>query len=26
VNVTMSGGGVTKSCKVDLTKAAPECP
>jgi hypothetical protein len=25
VNVTMTGGGVTKSCKVDLTKAAPEC-
>ena len=25
VNVTMSGGGVTKSCKVDLTKTAPEC-
>ena len=25
VNVTMSGGGVSKSCKVDLTKAAPEC-
>lgn len=25
VNVTMTGGGVTKSCKVDLTKAPPEC-
>jgi hypothetical protein len=25
VNVTMTGGGVSKSCKVDLTKAAPEC-
>ena len=25
VNVTMTGGGVTKSCKVDLTKAAPAC-
>jgi hypothetical protein len=24
VNVTMTGGGVSKSCKVDLTKAAPE--
>jgi hypothetical protein len=25
VNVTVSGGGLSKSCKVDLTKAAPEC-
>jgi hypothetical protein len=25
VNVTVSGGGLSKSCKVDLTQAAPEC-
>jgi hypothetical protein len=25
VNVTMTGGGVSKSCKVDLTNAAPVC-
>ena len=25
VNVTVSGGGLSKSCKVDLTNAAPEC-
>jgi hypothetical protein len=25
VNVTVSGGGLSQSCKVDLTKAAPEC-
>ena len=25
VNVTVSGGGLSKSCKVDLTKATPEC-
>jgi hypothetical protein len=25
VTVTVSGGGLSKSCKVDLAKAAPEC-